>query len=176
MHGFFEAGETSLKIMKSWKTTVSGAGVLVCGLVAIFFPEWAGKCAAAGSLLSAFGLMAARDNNVTSEMALGVSGPSGPSPALRAPSPRGEGKLPFVGLVALSGILVLGTGCMGNSLAKLAKELAKDPATLSLRVRVGTPYGTGEMDYARSGLTTNNATAGGGAIALNGAKKAGSQD
>lgn len=73
-----------------------------------------------------------------------------------------------VGLVLVcAGVLFLGSGCMGTGgLAKLARELARDPATLSLRMRVGTPYGTGEFDFARSGVVTNVATAGGGTVSV----------
>lgn len=74
-------------------------------------------------------------------------------------------------MMLMAVVLVLGTGCMGG-LAKVAKELAKDPATASLRVRLPTPYGMGEFDLARSGATNIAATAGGGAVSV-GAKKAG---
>lgn len=145
--------------MNSWKTTVSGAGVLACQLAACFLPpEWAGKCMQAGAILAAFGLMAARDNNVTSEQA-----------GARTDNTIGQavaGKVVVwvIGLVVCLGL----SGCSTSGLAKVVRELAKDPATASMRLRVGTPYGNQELDWVRVGSTNSATRTADGALVVNG--------
>jgi hypothetical protein len=53
----------------SWKTTLCGVLVLLGGLVAQFFPEFARYGGFLAALGSGLGFMFARDNNVTSEQA-----------------------------------------------------------------------------------------------------------
>lgn len=147
--------------MKSWKTTVSGVGALVCQVLAIFLPpEYASKCAQAGAVFVAFGLMAARDNNVTSEQAgagsRGGLGQTGTNPT----------SLPYLQAIALGFVVLLGSGCVwGGSAVKTVRALAKDPATWSVRVRLVTPWGTEEVDYSRAG-GTNYSTAGSGNVTV----------
>jgi hypothetical protein len=59
------------------------------------------------------------------------------------------------------------TGCANGP--KLARELAKDPATVSFSVQLVTPWGQQNVSFARSG-TNNAANAAGGAASVNGAK------
>lgn len=59
------------------------------------------------------------------------------------------------------------TGCTSG--AKLARELAKDPATVSFSIQLVTPWGQENLSLARSG-TNNAAKAGGGEAAVNAAK------
>jgi hypothetical protein len=67
--------------------------------------------------------------------------------------------------IALTLAIVTLTGCTSG--AKLAKELAKDPATVSFSIQLVTPWGQQNVSLARSG-TNNAATAGGGAASVNG--------
>jgi hypothetical protein len=55
--------------MKSWKTTLGGLALVICQVGAVIWPEYAGKFTSIGSILGGAGLIAARDNNVTSEKA-----------------------------------------------------------------------------------------------------------
>lgn len=57
--------------MMSWKTTVCGLLALVGGALAQFFPEYAKLGGFFASVGSGAGLLFARDNNVTSEEAIG---------------------------------------------------------------------------------------------------------
>lgn len=62
-------------------------------------------------------------------------------------------------------LLAICSGCTSG--AKLAKELAKDPATVSFSIQLVTPWGQQNVSLARSG-TNNPATAAGGAASVNG--------
>lgn len=55
--------------MKSWKTSLGGYGLILCQIGAVIWPQFAVKFTAIGSILAGAGLIAARDNNVTSEQA-----------------------------------------------------------------------------------------------------------
>jgi hypothetical protein len=66
-------------------------------------------------------------------------------------------------LIALA-IVAWMTGCTSG--AKLAKELAKDPATVSFSIQLVTPWGQQNVSLARSG-TNNAAEAAGGAASVN---------
>lgn len=55
--------------MKSWKTSVAGLLVLIGGGLAQFFPEYAKLAGLLTHVGAGFGLLAARDNNVSSEQA-----------------------------------------------------------------------------------------------------------
>ena len=56
------------------------------------------------------------------------------------------------------------TGCA--NVPKLAKELAKDPATVSFSVQLVTPWGQQNVSFARSG-TNNPAQGSGGTASVN---------
>lgn len=53
--------------MKSWKTTLSGVAALAALAVKHFWPQYAPLADQAMTVAVAGGLLAARDNNVTSE-------------------------------------------------------------------------------------------------------------
>lgn len=55
--------------MKSWKTTASALVVIIAVILKTFFPEQEAALDQAIAWASAAGLLAARDNNVTSEQA-----------------------------------------------------------------------------------------------------------
>jgi hypothetical protein len=55
--------------MKSWKTTLAGLLGLAAVVLPIFAPEAAPLAAKIGTAATAVGLMAARDNDVSSEKA-----------------------------------------------------------------------------------------------------------
>lgn len=55
--------------MKSWKTTLGGALVMLGAAIGQIYPEHAREGALLAALGTAFGLVFARDNNVTSEQA-----------------------------------------------------------------------------------------------------------
>jgi len=54
---------------KSWKTTVAGLITLGAALVPVAFPQYADICTKVVAAATAAGLLAARDNNVTSKQA-----------------------------------------------------------------------------------------------------------
>lgn len=68
-----------------------------------------------------------------------------------------------IAIVGLA-LVVWFTGCASG--AKLAKELAKDPATVSFSIQLVTPWGQQNVSMARSG-TNNPAKAAGGAATVN---------
>jgi hypothetical protein len=55
--------------MKSWKTTLAGAVALAVALVAQFWPEYSELLGRVTAVLVGLGLLAARDNGVSSEAA-----------------------------------------------------------------------------------------------------------
>lgn len=65
--------------MKSWKTSVGGALVLLGASIGQIYPEHAKEGALLAALGTAFGLVFARDNNVSSEQA-GVTPERAPNP------------------------------------------------------------------------------------------------
>ena len=67
-------------------------------------------------------------------------------------------------LIPILAACVMLTGCTSG--ARLARELAKDPATVSFSVQLVTPWGQQNISLARSG-TNNPATAQGGAATVN---------
>lgn len=55
---------------------------------------------------------------------------------------------------AAAAVAIAACGCSTTNITKLTKELAKDPAIVS--VRVGSVYGT--LNFVRVGVTTNGVT------------------
>lgn len=58
-----------MKSLKSWKTTLAGIIGLAALIVEIYFPEYAPGLAKLTAAAISAGLIAARDNNVSSEQA-----------------------------------------------------------------------------------------------------------
>lgn len=73
---------------------------------------------------------------------------------------------PVVKALVLIPFLVAFTGCASGTLPKLARELAKDPATVGFSIQLVTPWGQQNISLARSG-TNNPSTAGGGNASVN---------
>lgn len=70
-------------------------------------------------------------------------------------------------LIPLTVAVVCLTGCTNNA-AKFAKEMAKNPATISFSMKQNNAWtGTTEISFARSG-TNNPANAEGGKASVNG--------
>jgi hypothetical protein len=57
------------KLMKSWKTTLTGILAIAAAAVGYFKPEWSAALNSLAAILGGLGLTAARDNGVTSEQA-----------------------------------------------------------------------------------------------------------
>jgi hypothetical protein len=55
--------------MKSWKTTLGGALVMLGASIGQIYPQYAKEGAMLAAIGTAFGLVFARDNNVSSEQA-----------------------------------------------------------------------------------------------------------
>lgn len=121
--------------MKSWKTTLGGALAALGTTVAILDPDWArwgGLVAAFGTF---FGLLFARDNNVTSEQA-------GAKPI--------PGKLPLT--IFFVGMLVGLSGC--SSLGTDQTETAPDGTQRHTRTRVWTFWDShNDLAKLRTALT-----------------------
>lgn len=58
-----------MKNLKSWKTSLAGIIAIVTVIVEIYFPEYAPGLAKLAAAAVGAGLLAARDNNVSSEQA-----------------------------------------------------------------------------------------------------------
>lgn len=56
-------------MLKSWKTTLAGLISLAAAIVPAFWPEHTATMAKVAGVAASVGLLAARDNNVTSEQA-----------------------------------------------------------------------------------------------------------
>jgi hypothetical protein len=77
---------------------------------------------------------------------------------------RNNSFAPLVALIAIPALLGFGlTGCASG--ASLARELAKDPATVGFSIQLVTPWGQQLVSLARTG-STNSATAGNGSASV----------
>lgn len=160
---FTEENEGNEGNMKSWKTTAAGVVAIAAQFVAFRWPEYAPLAAKVTALMAGLGLMAARDNNVTSEQA-----GAGPAKA----GTTNPGLPPYLKVITLGLGLCLFSGCAwGGNAVKMARELAKDPATVTVRIEVGTPWGVQHVALTRVAGTNVVFVTESGAVTQNPGKK-----